>query len=255
MTTSTTTDFKINLEDAENSIAKVIETVKNLDSLKSVDKIKSAENFKINFEEAAKVVTRTLDAIKEKIIARTYWVGSPFEFLATRGGPDDTGEWGEMYLMDMISQLTYFDIQWDGCKNKRPDGTYDLWFYLDGKKIRIEVKASRYGKSESWQHENIIREGDPCDKLVFVDFEYSKSWVTILDYNTELFFDMQHPVFGTTPCLRDKKTSKSRKDKYKWDFRRLQIERGIENSLTYCHDLTNPDFQSFSEFLFSKLTP
>lgn len=210
-------------------------------------------NLKINYEKANLILADTLETIKEEILSRDYWVGSPFEFLAQRGGPDDTGKWGEMFLYHLISTLTYFDIEWGGDKNNRGDGTYDLWFFLDGKKVRIEVKASRYGKSEKWQHENIIRTGDPCDKLVFIDFEYSTAWITILDCKKELYFDMKHPVFGTTPCLRDKDTSGSRTDKYKWDFRKLQVERGVANSLTYCHDVFEPDFEQLSEFLITKL--
>lgn len=216
---------------------------------------------KINYEEANLILENTLDIIKEEILSRDYWIGSPFEFLAQRGGADDTGKWGEMFMCQMISVLTYFNIEWGGDSNKRGDGTYDLWFFLTGKKTRIEVKSSRFGKTETWQHENIIRYGDPCDKLVFVDFEYSTVWITILDYKnvppttlTELYFDCKHPAFGTTPCLRDGKTSKSRKDKYKWDFSPLHIERGVASGLTYCHDVLKPDFEAFSEFLISSLT-
>lgn len=221
----------------------------------------SPPKFKIDFEKAAAVLNDTLEPIKEEILSRTYWIGSPFEFLATRGGPDDTGKWGELFLFDMITILTYFDIKWGGDNNKREDGVYDLWFIFGGKKIRIEVKTSRFGKTESWQHENIIRLGNPCDKLVFIDFDYYNAWLTILDCKVappttlhEMYFDCQHPAFGTTPCLRDNKTSKTRKDKYKWDFKRLHIARGVSAGLTYCYNVEQPDFQSFSEFLIEKLT-
>jgi hypothetical protein len=221
----------------------------------------SPTEFKIDLKKASNVLENSLDTIKEEILSRDYWIGSPFEFLAQRGGPDDTGKWGEMFLYQMISALTYFDIQWGCDSNKREDGTYDLWFTLNGKNVRIEVKSSRFGKSETWQHENIIRNGDPCDKLVFIDFEYSTAWITILDCKnvppttlSELYFDCKHPAFGTTPCLRDGKTSKSRKDKYKWDFSPLHIERGVAAGLTYCHDVLEPDFESFSEFLIDSLT-
>jgi hypothetical protein len=217
--------------------------------------------FKIDLQKAGKVLETTLNDIQNEILLRDYWIGSPFEFLAQRGGPDDTGKWGEMFLYHMISCLTYFDIEWGGDNNKREDGTYDLWFFLDDRKIRIEVKTSRFGKTETWQHENIIRYGDPCDKLVFVDFEYSTAWITILDCKnvppttiSEMYFGCKHPAFGTTPCLRDGKTSKSRKDKYKWDFSPKHIERGVASGLTYCHDVTEPDFKSFSEFLIDSLT-
>lgn len=216
--------------------------------------------FKLNLEKAGSALENTLKDIEEEILSRDYWIGSKFEFLAQRGGPDDTGKWGEKFLYQMISALTYFDIQWGGDSNKREDGTYDLWFFLNGKKIRIEVKTSRLGKTEKWQHENIIRFGDPCDKLVFIDFEYSTAWITILDCKTippttlsEIYFECQHPAFGITPCLRDKKTSKSRKDKYKLDFTPLHIERGVAAGLTYCYDVTEPDFESFSEFLIDSL--
>jgi len=217
--------------------------------------------FTINYEKVNFILEDTLKTIEDEILSRDYWIGSPFEFLAQRGGPDDTGKWGEIFLYQMISALTHFDIEWGGDTNKREDGVYDLWFILGGKKIRIEVKTSRFGTTEKWQHENIIRLNDPCDKLVFIDFDYYNAWVTILDYKDappttlhEIYFDGKHPAFGTTPCLRDKNTSKTRKDKYKWDFTRLHIERGVAAGLTYCHNVETPDFESFSEFLIEKLT-
>lgn len=210
--------------------------------------------FQLNLAKANSALSNTLQTMEEEILSRTYWVGSPFEFLATRGGADDTGKWGEMYLFNLIGALTYFDIQWDGDKNtKAGDGTYDLWFVYQGKKIRIEVKASRFGKKESWQHENLISIGDPCDKLIFIDFQYDTVWITIFDQKKDLFFESQHPVFGTKPTLRDNSTSKSRKDKYKWDFRILQQKRGTAAGMTYCHDITCPDWTALSEFLIDKL--
>lgn len=210
--------------------------------------------FNFDRTKANLILPNTLNTIEEGILLRDYWVGSQFEFLAQRGGADDTGKWGELFLYQLMSTLTYFEVEWGGDKNARGDGTYDLWFILDDKKTRIEVKASRYGKSESWQHENIIRTGDPCDKLVFIDFEYSTVWITILDCKNELYFDMKHPIFGTKPSLRDEETSGSRNDKYKWDFRKLQVERGVAGSLTYCHDICEPDFEQLSEFLITKLS-
>ena len=217
--------------------------------------------FTINHEKANLILEDTLKTIEDEILSRDYWIGSPFEFLAQRGGPDDTGKWGEIFLYQMISALTHFDIEWGGDTNKREDGVYDLWFVLGGKKIRIEVKTSRFGKTESWQHENIIRLGDPCDKLVFVDFDYYNAWVTILDCKVappttlhEIYFDAKHPAFGITPFLRDNTTSKTRKDKYKWDFKRLHIARGVAAGLTYCHNVEKPDFESFSKFLIENLT-
>ena len=217
--------------------------------------------FTINHEKANLILEDTLKTIEDEILSRDYWIGSPFEFLAQRGGPDDTGKWGEIFLYQMISALTHFDIEWGGDTNKREDGVYDLWFVLGGKKIRIEVKTSRFGKTESWQHENIIRLGDPCDKLVFVDFDYYNAWVTILDCKVappttlhEIYFDAKHPAFGITPFLRDNTSSKTRKDKYKLDFKRLHIARGVAAGLTYCHNVDKPDFESFSKFLIENLT-
>lgn len=215
----------------------------------------TSTDFKIDAAKANLILENTLNDMEEEILSRDYWVGSQFEFLATRGGADDTGKWGEMYLFNLISALTYFDVQWDADKNTSyDDGTYDLWFVLNGKKIRIEVKSSRLGQYKSWQHENLISKNDPCDKVVFVDFEYDTVYITILDQHTEMFFHEKHPVFGTTPTLRDKSTSGSRKDKYKWDFKHLQVERGIAGGCTYCHDITNPDWDYLSEFLIDKLS-
>jgi hypothetical protein len=199
------------------------------------------------------IVESSLAEAEEIILSRDYWKGSVFENLATRGTPDDSGKWGEKIAWLFINALTHLNAKWDGDNNTNAeDGTYDISFELNGKKVRIEVKTSRLGVSVSWQHENIIKEKDKWDKLILVDYEYSTIWFTILDYS-DMHFKTKHPIFGITPCLRDNETSKSRTDKYKWDFRPLQIERGVAAGLTFCYDLSEPDHEAFSEFLIEKL--
>lgn len=201
------------------------------------------------------IIQDTLAEAQQIIVDRDYWIGSIFETLATRGTPDDAGKWGEKTIWKLITTTTDLDAKWNGDKNTQTDdGIYDIWIKRNagGKKTRIEVKTSRFGVSGSWQHENLIKEKDKWDKLVLVDFEYLTIWITILNHS-DMVFDDKHPIFGTTPCLRDNKKSKMRTDKYKWDFRPLQIQRGVASGLTFCYDVKEPDDEALSQFLKEKL--
>lgn len=189
------------------------------------------------------------DAVK-KLRDRNYWKGSFFEEVVQLSN-DERGKWGEETLYKFIKELTSFDVEWDEDQNiNNSDGVYDIWINRpDGTKLRIEVKtASRgTGNKSAWQHENLYA-SEKWDKLVFVDFEYSTIWFTILDYS-DLEFDSRHSIFGTKPTLRN-----DQNDKYKWDFREKQVYLGVANGYTFCYDLNNPDDEELSDFLVKKLS-
>jgi hypothetical protein len=188
------------------------------------------------------------DAVK-KLRNRKYWKGSLFEEVVQLSN-DERGKWGEKTFYDLIKFLTPYDVQWDEDQNiNNIDGVYDIWINLpDGNKIRIEIKtASRgTGSKSSWQHENLYA-SEKWDKLVFIDFEYSTIWFTVLDYS-EVVFDARHKVFGTKPTLRN-----DQNDKYKWDFRDKQVHLGVANGYTFCYDVDNPNDDEFSAFLKNRL--
>lgn len=195
------------------------------------------------------ILKETISDSVLKLRQRNYWKGSIFEEIVQLSN-DERGKWGEETLFKFIKALTPYNVEWDEDQNiNNDDGVYDIWIVRsDGTKIRIEIKtASRgTGKKSNWQHENIYS-CDKWDKLVFIDFEYSKIWFTILDYS-EVTFDSRHNIFGTKPTLRN-----DQNDKYKWDFRDKQAKLGVENNYTFCYDIENPDDTKLSEFLITKL--
>lgn len=197
------------------------------------------------------VLKKTIADATEKLRSRDYWNGSIFEEVVELSN-DERGKWGERTLFEWIRDLTDLNASWDEDKNiGNDDGVYDISIQREagGKKTRIEVKtASRgTGKKSNWQHENLYAE-NKWDKLVFVDFEYSKIWVTILNYS-DVTFDRRHPIFNTKPTLRN-----DQNDKYKWDFRDKQMNLGVSNGHTFCYDVESLDEEKFSSFLINKLS-
>jgi hypothetical protein len=195
------------------------------------------------------ILNETVSDAVYKLRQRNYWKGSFFEEIVQLSN-DERGKWGEQTLFKFIKELTDYNVEWDEDQNiNNDDGVYDLWINRpDGTKIRIEVKtASRgTGNKSNWQHENLYS-SEKWDKLVFIDFEYSAIWFTVLDYS-EVTFDSRHDIFGTKPTLRN-----DQNDKYKWDFRDKQVHLGVANGYTFCYDVNNTDDEQFSSFLKKKL--
>lgn len=195
------------------------------------------------------ILNETVNDAVKKLRQRNYWKGSYFEEIVQLSN-DERGKWGEETLYKFIKALTSHDVAWDEDQNiNNSDGVYDIWINRpDGTKLRIEVKtASRgTGKKSAWQHENLYA-SEKWDKLVFIDFEYSTIWFTVLDYS-DVTFGSRHETFGTKPTLR-----KNQNDKYKWDFRDKQVYIGVANGHTFCYDVENPDDEALSEFLTNKL--
>lgn len=195
------------------------------------------------------ILNETVSDAVYKLRQRNYWKGSFFEQIVQLSN-DERGKWGEQTLFKFIKELTDYNVEWDEDQNiNNDDGVYDLWINRpDGTKIRIEVKtASRgTGNKSNWQHENLYS-SEKWDKLVFIDFEYSTIWFTVLDYS-EVTFDSRHDIFGTKPTLRN-----DQNDKYKWDFRDKQVHLGVANGYTFCYDVNNTDDEQFSSFLKNKL--
>lgn len=194
------------------------------------------------------ILKETISDSVLKLRQRNYWKGSIFEEIVQLSN-DERGKWGEETLFKFIKALTPYNVEWDEDKNiSNNDGVYDIWIiFFDGKKVRIEVKTSGIGngKTISWQHENIYS-SEKWDKLAFIDFDYSKIWITVLNYS-DMSFHSRHKVFGTKPTLRNDQS-----DKYKWNFGLKQLRLGMEYNYTFCYDTENPDDKKLSKFLLEK---
>lgn len=189
-----------------------------------------------------------LDESKQEMIDDTkyYWKGSYWEFL-TLMSLDERGKWGEKFVYKSLlaSQL---DAYWDADNNTdMDDGIYDVWAMVGSSKKRIEVKTAMRGTtSASWQHENIYASEDVWDKLIFVDLDYNKLYVTILDYK-EMVWDKKHPIIGKKPTLRQDNTNA-----YKVDTSGASLKRQIIGGLTFPHTI-NSSLKPLSEFIREKI--
>lgn len=195
------------------------------------------------------ILNETISDYVLKLRSRNYWKGSIFEEIVQLSN-DERGKWGEELFYKLVKTFTPYNVEWDEDKNiNNNDGVYDIWINKpDGSVIRIEVKtASRgTGNKSNWQHENLYS-SKKWDKLVFLDFEYSKIWITVLNYD-EVTFDSRHPFFGTKPTLRN-----NQDDKYKWDFREKQVMIGVDNNCTFCYDVEQNVDKDLANFLLEKL--
>jgi hypothetical protein len=189
-----------------------------------------------------------LDESKQEMIddAKYYWKGSYWEFL-TLFSLDERGKWGEKFVYKglLSSQL---DAYWDADNNTdMDDGIYDVWAMLGSAKKRIEVKTAMRGtRLVSWQHENIYASEDVWDKLIFVDLDYNKLYVTILDYK-DMVWDDKHPIIMKKPTLR-----KDSIDAYKVDTSGKSLERTLAAGLTFSHTV-GTDLEPLSEFMRKKI--
>ena len=176
-----------------------------------------------------------------------FWQDSPFRKLTLLTN-DERGRWGEKFLTELFDKIETIQYDWDADTNtNQQDGIYDIVTKRNGVRTRIEVKTATKGQNNSWQHENIYKK-QVWDKLVFIDVDYFSFYITVIDYNN-MVFDDRHPVFGRKPTLRA-----NQGDKYKFDFGKNNLQRGIDNGYTFCYSVTSPDEEGLTEFLVSKLS-
>ena len=162
---------------------------------------------------------------------KDYWKGSYFEFLKTFS-LDERGKWGERLIHKML-QNSGLESCWDGDNNTDPeDGIYDIWVLFKMLKKRIEVKTAMRGTSQdNWQHENIYGSSDIWDKLVFLDLDYGKLYLTVFDYK-DMVWDERNPITGRKPTLR-----KDSIDAYKIDMGGASLKKTLSSGYTFQHVL------------------
>lgn len=193
----------------------------------------------MNFQEIKNLIN------KYKIQTEKYYANSPFEDITFLTN-DELGKWGEELSHNILQQAQISSI-WDGDSNtSQEDGVYDI----KANNYRIEVKTATRGHnkntSDNWQHENIYY-NKVWDKLLFVDIAYYSIYFTILDYDN-FFFERQHPVFNKKATLRTGQT-----DKWKFDFSRASIQKGVDAGLTFEYNSTTDNMTELSLFLQSHI--
>ena len=177
---------------------------------------------------------------------KDYWKGSYFEFLKTFS-LDERGKWGERLIYKML-QNSGLESHWDGDNNTDPeDGIYDIWVLFKMLKKRIEVKTAMRGTSQdSWQHENVYGSLDIWDKLVFLDIDYDKLYLTVFDYE-DMVWDKRNPIIGRKPTLR-----KDSIDAYKIDMGGASLKKTLSSGYTFQH-VMGKDQTLLTNFLRNKI--
>ncbi len=179
----------------------------------------------------------------------TSWIGSRFEKLIYLQN-DERGKWGEKFLFDLIMRVSKIESKWDGDCNTNPEdgGIYDI-LVNPTRKLRTEAKTAFSHDSDSearnWQHENIYAKS-VWDKLVFLDVDYDKLYLTVLTpENMEyLFKNEKDPILGKKATLR-----KAQEDKWKFDCSPVTIKNAIDAGYTFCYNIDNPDVQGVADHL------
>jgi hypothetical protein len=168
------------------------------------------------------------------------WKNSVFKVLA-HAHSDYRGKFGEKLLNDLLKK-SGFKIRWDEDKNTNAsDGIYDL--FVNG--YRVEVKTSFENKNGGFQHENIYKER-VWDKLALIDIEPFTIFITILNFD-DMTFNIPHPVFNRTPCLRD-----NHKSGCKFDLGKSNLKNGVKAGITYRWDIK--DEKGLRKFLTEKFS-
>ena len=144
------------------------------------------------------------------------WCNSPFkniEFLTC----DRSGKIGEIFLHEFC-KTKYIEISDYQDDKISKNGCYDLII----KNFKIEVKTSRLGNNNTFQHENLHSYG--CDFYCFIDISPDCFYITFLPS-----FDMSKKIkcINKKPHLR-----KNSKDIFKLDFSLKNINLLIKNK--YC---------------------
>ena len=177
---------------------------------------------------------------------KTYWAGSYFEFLKPFS-LDERGKWGERLIYKLL-QSSGSKSYWDGDNNTDPvDGIYDIWVLVEMLKKRVEVKTAMRGTlGESWQHEHVYGSPDIWDKLVFLDLDYDRLYLTVFDYE-DMVWDRKNPITGRKPTLR-----KDSKNSYKVDMGGATLIKTLSTGYTFRHVL-GEDQTLLADFLRNKI--
>lgn len=129
------------------------------------------------------------------------WMGSHFEYLS-RLSNDSGGKVGERFI-NGFCKVNNIPCEYK-TKNKN-NSSYDI--IINGKKV--EIKTATFGKSRTFQHENLRNNGD-YEYILFVDVLPDYYYVSILP---KFDLSQKSELLNRTPHLR-----KGTTDVYKLDF-------------------------------------
>lgn len=176
---------------------------------------------------------------------RDYWSGSKFHPLIIQTS-DARGVWGEEFI-HILLKMAEVDSDWNKDKNvNHNDG--GIWDILVFEKIRLEVKtAFRDTQSPKWQHDNIYQE-DYWDKIIFVDVDFDKVYITYQNRSDIPFGDDGHKILTGRGRNGGKKSTRHL-SAWKFDLNINQIKILERYGFTFTLDINNPDYDNLSKFI------
>lgn len=162
------------------------------------------------------------------------WVNSKYNVLNLLK-PDFTGKVGELFLVSLLKKnnINYF---YDEDKIDS-DGVFDIKI----EEKNLEVKTSRKGKHQAFQHEN-LRKNCRTDAYAFLDIYPEGNIIFSILKKEEMTWVTKNPLIGRTPHLR-----KGAVDQYKLDFSKNIHLKLMEKNIAI--DLSLSSDQEFLNFL------
>ena len=185
---------------------------------------------------------------------KKFWENSKFEPLVHQTS-DARGVWGEEFV-EQILKISNIDCVWFKDKNiKQENGVWDILVIINQlNNIRLEVKTAFKGtKSDTWQHDNIYKE-NYWDKIIFVDVDYDKIYITVQNRDDIPFDDDGHKILKGKGKNGGKKSTRHL-SAWKFDLTKNQLQVLERHGLSFLLDVNNPDYLSLSVFLNSFINP
>jgi hypothetical protein len=178
---------------------------------------------------------------------KNYWKNSKFEPLIHQTS-DARGVWGEEFV-EKILKSSNINCNWNKDKNiNHENGIWDILVTNQLNDERIEVKtAFKNTKDDTWQHDNIYKE-DYWDKIIFVDVDYDKIYLTVQNKDDIPFDDDGHKILKGRGKNGGKKSTRHL-SAWKFDLTKNQIQILEKHGLSYVLNINNPDYLSLSNFL------
>lgn len=171
------------------------------------------------------------------------WETSPFKDLL-KLTIDTRGKIGEQIISQSLhaDSNNIFNEDISDINKHENDKHYDLKV----NDLSIEVKTAYRDSNDSWQHENIYQTNG-SDIIVFVDFDYTQFYITIVSTNDIPFKDIR----DNTIMFGRKHTTlrKGKEDGHKFDFSQHTIDTLITAGAcqTFSSDATPSEIAKFYE--------
>ena len=168
---------------------------------------------------------------KEERSQMNEWSGAVFENIQ-KMKCDSVGKIGETFITNLCDDFEIEHEYKGNCNKNQVDGVFDL--KINGH--RIECKTARMGKSGSFQHESLRRNG--CDFYLFIDILPNEIYLSFLNSFSNL-----KEITGRTPHQR-----KGAIDVFKLDTSVKILNKMVQNGFS-CHIAEDTPVETVKSFV------